>query len=226
MTLKRMKLRFAVGLAAAMLLTSMAGSAATAHQRPDGRHSTAFDLLRAAVATARFHSTKQATNAGYGPFPPGAPLHECISSFDNTGAMGFHWVNGDLLTPDIDPTTPEVLVYAPDRHGNLHLAALEYVVFKADWDAIHKDPPTLFGQEFMDSGFPNRYEIPQFYALHVWLWKFNPSGLFKPFNPNVSCNPGQAGIGNATATVAQAADARLAGSRAGFICSMRPAGSV
>ena len=56
----------------------------------------------------------------------------------------------------------------------------------------------LFGQMFMDSGFPNRYEIPQFYALHVWLWKFNPSGLFKPFNPNVSCNPGPAGIGNAT----------------------------
>ena len=88
----RMKLRFAVGLAAAMLLTSMAATSVAAHDH--GRHSTAFDLFRAAVATARFHSTDQATNAGYGPFPAGVPLHECISSFDNTGAMGFHWVNG------------------------------------------------------------------------------------------------------------------------------------
>jgi hypothetical protein len=217
----RTKLRIAAGLATAMLLTSLTASSAVAHQRTN----PAFDLLRAAISTARFHSTTQATKAGYGPFPPDAPLFQCISSFDNTGAMGFHWVNGDLLTPDLDPRTPEVLVYAPDRHGNLHLAALEYVVFKADWDAIHKDPPMLFGQMFMDSGFPNRYLIPQFYALHVWLWKFNPSGLFAPFNPNVSCNPGSASIGTPTAAI-QAADAALASTRSQFVCSMRPAASA
>ena len=95
-------------------------------------------------------------------------------------------------------------------------------MFKADWDAAHPGTtPMLFGQMFMDSGFPNRYQLPQFYALHVWLWKANPSGLFKPFNPNVSCNPGSAGIGTTTAAIAQAADARLASARAGFICSMR-----
>ena len=215
--MSRMKLRFAAGFAAAMLLTTMVASTATANDR----HSPAWDLLRAAAATARFHSTTQATNAGYGPFPAGVPLHDCISSFNNTGAMGFHWVNGALLTPDLDPTTPEVLVYAPDRHGNLHLAALEYVVFKSDWDAAHPGTtPMLFGQMFMDSGYPNRYQIPQFYALHVWLWKYNPSGLFAPFNPNVSCNPGSAAIGTPTAAIA-AADATLASARGQFICAMR-----
>ena len=43
------------------------------------------------------------------------------------------------------------------------------------------------GQMFMTTLAPNRYAIPSFYALHVWLWKSNPAGLFAPFNPNVSC---------------------------------------
>ena len=221
----RTKPRLAAALFAAMLLSSLAGSSVAAH-RPSG---PVRDLFRAAIATARFHSLDQATKAGYGPFPDGVPLHECISSLDpkDPGAMGFHWVNGPLLTPELDPTKPEVLVYEPDRRGNLHLVALEYVVFKADWDAIHKDPPMLFGQMFMDSGFPNRYDIPEFYALHVWLWKWNPSGLFAPFNPNVTCNPGSHGASRAS-TVAAAASAvdRVSAARAGFICSMRASASA
>lgn len=222
----RTRLRLAAALFAAMLLTSITGSAVAAH----GPSGPIRDLFRAALATAKFHSLDAATKAGYGPFPDGVPLHECISSFDGSGAMGFHWVNGKLLPPDVDPTTPEVLVYAPDRHGNLHLAALEYVVFKADWDAKHDDPPMLFGQMFMDSGFPNRYEIPEFYALHVWLWKWNPSGLFAPFNPNVSCNPGEHRAGLRSQAIARAADvvrsASVTAARAGFICSMRPSASA
>ena len=50
--------------------------------------------------------------------------------------------------------------------------------------------PTLFHQMFMATGEPNRYDIPAFFALHLWLWKHNPSGLFAPFNPRVSCDPG------------------------------------
>ena len=113
--------------------------------------------------------------------------------------MGFHWLNGANLTTDLDPTKPQVLVYEPDRKGKLHLVALEYVVFKADWDAAHPGTmPELFGEEFMDSGFPNRYDLPQFYALHVWLWKFNPAGLFKPFNRNVSCDGATGSVGAST----------------------------
>ena len=107
--------------------------------------------------------------------------------------MGFHWINGDLLTTDLDPAKPQVLVYAPDRHGGLHLAALEYVVFKDAWDAAHPGTmPSLFGEDFMETPAPNRYEIPAFYALHVWLYRYNPTGLFEPFNPRVSCGPGEA----------------------------------
>jgi hypothetical protein len=91
----------------------------------------------------------------------------------------------------VDPRKPEALVYAPDRWGRLHLVALEYVVFQAPWKAEHGSAmPRLFHQMFMSTGEPNRYEIPAFFSLHVWLWKFNPAGLFEPFNPRVSCDPG------------------------------------
>jgi hypothetical protein len=143
------------------------------------------DLAIARAQSARFHSVDQATGVGYGLLPEGAPLHECIASFDGSGAMGLHYINGGLLDGSLDPATPEALVYAPDRDGNLRLAALEYVVFEDAWTG--SEPPTLFGQELMYTPSPNRYEIPAFYALHVWLWNSNPSGLFMPFNPDVSC---------------------------------------
>ena len=142
--------------------------------------------------TARFNSLVQAEKAGYG-LPPMGPLHECISSFDNTGAMGFHYINGALLSGDeagvADPARPEALVYAPDKHGKLKLVALEYVIFADAWN--NSEPPMLFGQMFMYTPSPNRYEIPAFWALHAWIYEDNPTvpdGMFAPFNPNVSCS--------------------------------------
>ena len=224
--MRRRWLRLAAPLLAAILLGSMSASGVAAHGASGGSGGR-WDLLRAAVATARFHSTVQASRAGYGGFPAGVPLHECISSFDNSGAMGFHWLNGGNLTTDLDPTKPQVLVYEPDRGGKLHLVALEFVVFKADWIAAHGDTtPSLFGEDFMDSGFPNRYDLPEFYALHAWLWKSNPSGLFAPFNPNVSCGGASGTVSQGLAVRNVVADASTAAARAGFTCSMRRAASA
>ncbi len=146
---------------------------------------SASDLTAARFASARFNSIGQAERAGYG-LPPGGPLHECIASFDGTGAMGFHLINGGLLDGEIDAAAPEALVYAPDKHGKLKLVALEYVVFADTW--AEEDPPSLFGEPFMFIPSPNRYEIPAFWALHAWIWAGNPSGTFMPFNPAVSCD--------------------------------------
>jgi hypothetical protein len=142
------------------------------------------DLTAARYASARFNSIGQAQMNGYG-LPPGGPLHECISSFDATGAMGFHLINGGLLDGVVNPMQPEALVYAPNKNGKLELVALEYVVFADAWTGV--DPPSLFGEEFMFTPAPNRYEIPAFWALHAWIWEGNPSGTFAPFNPNVAC---------------------------------------
>lgn len=108
------------------------------------------------------------------------------------GAMGVHYANGDLLkaaneTGKIDPNQPQALVYEPDKHGALHLAAVEYVVFEADWDSKHAEPPMLFGQHFMLTFAGNRYGLPAFYSLHAWIWKVNPDGMFSMWNPSVNC---------------------------------------
>jgi hypothetical protein len=187
-------LLIAVALPAAILLNAVAVvgvSAAT----------SGLDTARA--ATTRFHDLARATAAGYALPAAPAPLHECIATPDGTAAMGFHYINGDLLDTTVNPKRPEALVYAPDAHGKPKLAALEYVVFQAPWIAAHGDEmPTLFGQMFMATPEPNRYNIPAFFSLHVWLWQNNPAGLFAPFNPEVSC-----GVSAATALGAQATSA-------------------
>jgi hypothetical protein len=179
MTMNRSFRRLVAMALAILAISSLTITGATAHRS---------DLAAARAATAQFHSLRAADRAGYALLPAPAPLHECIASFDNTGAMGFHYINGALLDADVDVAHPEALVYAPDKHGKRKLAALEYVVFQDAWKAKHGDTmPELFGQMFMPVGFPNRYDIPAFFALHVWLYKDNPSGLFAPFNPRVSC---------------------------------------
>lgn len=142
----------------------------------------------ARAATARFNSTEQAEKAGYGPFPAGVPLHECIMALDSSGGMGFHWLNPALLDATIDPRAPEVLVYAPRENGTLELVALEYVVFADAWAAENgSTAPTVFGKELSLVPAPNRYEIPAFWQRHIWLYEQNPAGLFADFNPAVSC---------------------------------------
>jgi hypothetical protein len=196
--MNRSKTYVAAACMAIVALTSIAVGSAVA--RPS-------DLNLARGATGRFHDISVAEAAGYGLPPAGAPLHECITNA--LGTMGFHWVNGSLLDTTLDPARPEALVYQPDADGELHLGALEYVVFQAPWDAAHAaDPahfpalPTLFGRDFAPvNAAPGHngntiFDIPPFYQLHVWLWNSNPSGLFFPWNPSVSC----AGAAAAAAT--------------------------
>jgi len=142
------------------------------------------------VATAHFHSLGHAISAGYG--------DAGIACIDNpAGGMGIHYVNGGLVgDPALTPTQPEVLVYEPGADGSMELVALEYVILESTWRAGHPDPadvPSLFGHDFERLAGPgeatpqNRYGLPAFYELHLWLWKPNPSGLFEDWNPDVTC---------------------------------------
>ncbi len=99
--------------------------------------------------------------------------------------MGVHMLNPALLDGTIDAAEPEILVYEPRNDGTLKLVALEYLVLDQHWEGASK--PELFGQEF-DTILPgNRYGLPLAYALHAWIWKPNPSGILKPYNPRVNC---------------------------------------
>ncbi len=132
-------------------------------------------------ATAAYHDLSAAEAAGYGAF------HVCTEQ-PGVGTMGQHFANGTLVGDSVvDALLPEVLVYEPKSNGGFRLVAIEYVVFASAWDAENASPPQLFGRTFSLIGEPNRYGLPPFYELHVWLWEPNPSGMFADWNPNVTC---------------------------------------
>lgn len=139
-------------------------------------------------ATARFHDLDKAVAAGYAVTVADLNGITCISDPGGSGTMGVHMLNPALLDATIEADAPELLVYAPKSNGELKLVALEYLVLKSVWEAAgNTSPPSLFGQEFMLTPAGNRYGLPDFYALHAWIWNSNPSGLFSPYNPSVSC---------------------------------------
>ena len=131
-------------------------------------------------ATAGFKDVHAAEAAGYGLF------HGCVSG-PQGGAMGLHYVNGDLVGDgEVDAAHPEALLYEA-KGGKLRQLGVEYLVIAEAWDAKHDGPPTLMGQMFNYVGSPNRYGLPAFYELHVWASQNNPDGMFADFNPQVSC---------------------------------------
>lgn len=124
-------------------------------------------------ANDRFQDVAVATAEGYMPMP-------CVSG-PAGGAMGVHYVNGDLLKDDaVDIAHPEAVMYEPGPDGTLTLVGVEYITFKG--------PAALQGHLFNFSGAPNRYGLDPFYELHVWAWKANPTGTFADMNPDVSCD--------------------------------------
>ncbi len=144
---------------------------------------SAFDGAKS--ATARFHDIDQAKAAGYTVEVADLAGITCIEDPGGSGAMGIHMLNpAELLDGGvIEADEPEILVYEPRNDGSLKLVALEYLVFKSD----AAGRPSLFGQPFDEIAAVNRYGIPESWALHAWIWKPNPSGMLKPYNPRVDC---------------------------------------
>jgi hypothetical protein len=151
-------------------------SAAAGHRAPSGAF---VEVVR--EATRRFQDVSAAEAAGYA-------LHfGCVSGSD-TGAMGLHYVNMDLVSdPALDPRRPEIVIYEPTPTGRLRLIGADYLVLADAWHATNPAPPELMGQLFHLFESPNRFGLPTFYTLHVWAWKENPSGAFVNWHPNVSC---------------------------------------
>jgi hypothetical protein len=176
------------------------GQAVAAFAHPQHEPSALSSAGPAHSAMAKYHSLTVAQKAGYSILADTVGI-TCIAD-PQMGAMGVHYVEGDLVKdPAIAAAEPEALVHAPDQHGRLHLAALEYVVIKADWDAsqpqapssgyanaVTLPPPMLFGHEFNFTNAPNRYGLPLFYSLHAWIWKDDPAGILEMWNPSVHCD--------------------------------------
>ena len=150
------------------------------------------ELQALQAATAPYHSLDQAQAAGYS--LEGEP---CVQ--EAPGAMGIHAVNatlaGDLA---VDPDRPDILLYLPDKNGDLKLIGVEYFMValtaSGPWFGPSPPPsgfvnpaPSVFGHTF-DGPMPGHNPaMPWHYDLHVWVWADNPAGMFAPFNPTLSC---------------------------------------
>jgi hypothetical protein len=133
--------------------------------------------------------------------PDYGPAFGCVSGPDH-GAMGIHYVNGNIVHGEtllsngqLDPTKPQALIYEPQMDGDMKLVGVEFIIFASALPAgaappevdnhlmIYVDGPTTLRPE----ASPNRYGLPPLYELHVWSWEENPMGSFVDWNDLVTC---------------------------------------
>jgi hypothetical protein len=150
-------------------------------QKDDGSERSGELVRTVREATARFRDVSVAQAEGY------QLLFGCVSGPDE-GAMGLHYVNMELVGDGIlDPARPEIVIYEELPNGKLRMTGADFLVLAADWHANNTAPPELGGQLLHLFESPNRFGLPDFYTLHVWAWKENPSGMFVNWHPKVSC---------------------------------------
>jgi hypothetical protein len=163
---------------------AQAGHSHTAPQQemtPEQKVKSGALLRIVRQATERYKDVSVAEADGY------ALQFGCVSG-DSQGAMGLHFVNGDLVNKGvIDATRPQIVIYEPTPSGSLRLIGADFLVLADQWNQKNQGPPELMGQLFHLFDAPNRFGLPAFYTLHVWAWKDNPNGAFVNWHPEVSC---------------------------------------
>jgi hypothetical protein len=165
-----------VPLAALAAACAGASAAPPAAQGPShaGHEMRTEDRVAATLASAGFQDVAVAEAAGY------ASSLNTLGCFQNPamGGMGVHYIDADLLDAELDVTKPEALVYELDASGHVAgLVAHEYIVPVDAWHS--KQAPTLFGMQL------HRHPTLPLWVLHTWLWKDNPAGVFRDWNPAV-----------------------------------------
>ncbi len=108
-------------------------------------------------------------------------LGGCVES--PMGGMGYHLHNMDQLgNGHLNLLRPEVLLYAPTEDGSMEFVGVEYIIPGDLWEEEH--PPHFLGQHLH---FNPNVGPTGIWALHVWVGKHNPTGIFEDWNPDVSC---------------------------------------
>ena len=180
----RRRIVTALSLLALLFATALPAAAHGSHHGSDRSDHKYWQLAKLRQSTAKFHRIAKAERAGYqlGYMEPFL-LDGCIAN-PTEGAMGYHWFNHDMIDDtDLDPLRPEGLVYAPTDDGKLRLVAVEWIVPGDLWAATgNTEPPEVLGQELHVLN-----PALGWYILHAWVWKYNPSGVFADWNPNVVC---------------------------------------
>ena len=177
-TTRRRRRALAVSLGLLVAVTVLPAPAVADRDRPSDIYD-AFDDIR--QVTAKYHDLDAAIADGYELGYNGI-ITGCIAH-PTDGAMGYHYFRADLIDdPAVNALQPEGLVYAPDRHGQLHLAAVEWVVPGPVPPDPSLTPPSVLG---MDLHVLN--PALGWYIQHAWVWQHNPAGIFEDWNPKVTC---------------------------------------
>jgi hypothetical protein len=155
---------------------TLAPEGASAVEARAASASTASQIAQLRRLVARFHDFDAAVHAGWA-----TQITPCLEA-PGLGAMGFHYGNLGYIQDGgvVDLLQPELLLYEPEKSGKLRFVGVEYIVPFADHPATAA-PPTLLGQPFA--------QVPEFgvWGLHIYVGRENPSGIFAPWNPKVSC---------------------------------------
>jgi len=126
-------------------------------------------------ATEDFKDVPTARAAGY---------EEFLVCFDSdAGGMGQHYVDVADLDGEVDATHPESMLYEVGSDGTLTLTSVEYIVPNAEPPGGQTTAPELYGQTFQ------LVEDLNVWAMHAWVFKDNPDGMFADFNPDVGPCP-------------------------------------
>lgn len=163
--------RNSILIAALALMIPAPASAVASYDESECDRDCRRDLASTRAATAKYHDVQRAFADGF------INTGQCVQH-PVLGAMGIHFINPARIgNPALDPAEPEVLLYMPED-GEFRLVGLEYVRPGPSTMPV----PQLFGQHFHHSAVPMNQ-----WALHVWVWRNNPSGMFADFNPQLSC---------------------------------------
>jgi hypothetical protein len=168
--------RLPLTLAAVVAITACAdpASRSAAPLAPESALASAAEntaLAELRRATAAYHDVARALADGFVPV-----ITEC----EGEGGVGIPYANiPRLLDAVIDPSQPEALLYEPADNGDLKLVGVELVIPYPFWSSA--TPPSFLGHAFQ------REDDLGVWALHVWVWRQNPDGMFAEHNPRVAC---------------------------------------
>ena len=153
-------MRFRPAILATVCLTACAGRST--------------DLARLKSATRSFHQLDSAVAAGYPRTVADCLVHE------HHGAMGYHHLNRNHLTRNLEVDKPQILLYEKMPDSTYKLNGVEFIVPYRLWprDSI---APTLMGRTL------HQEDNLKIWYLHVWAWRDNANGVFANFHPDVKC---------------------------------------
>ena len=132
-------------------------------------------LAELRAVTAHYRDLDDAMAAGYN-----VQVTPCLE-LPGVGGMGFHYGNPAYINdPAENHLQPELLLFEPMKSGKMRFVGVEYIIPFSLVPPTAK-PPIVLGQEM------HADTINQIWALHAWVARENPTGIFEDWNPNVSC---------------------------------------